>query len=243
MRNKKIVLIIIIFIIICITVYIFIRIVNPTIRAVVVRADEKYLTIMNIKDEGLYNISIADNSLKFKKGQEILVYCKYDSFIEQTNPASIKSEDIKKIKILKEKSNIEIPNKELVRIYNSGEKVLISINEISQTGISITIKDTNEFKHEYKHSNYYKILKKNGSTYSEPARNNNIKTTVDSIRIDNNNTIKNTYNWENLYGKLESGEYQLKTATSDYYMNIFIDFTIDENGEITYSKAECGIMF
>ena len=40
--------------------------------------------------------------------------------------------------------------------------------------------------------------------------------------------IKNTYNWENVYGKLESGDYSFQTSTSDSYIIIFINFTIDE---------------
>lgn len=246
MKNKRKILIIILLITICALGYVVIKIANPTIRGVVIEATKRNLTFMDVKDNRLlYNISIPENNkLQLKQGQEILVYYKYGSIIEQSLPAHIRTEDIKKITLLKEKSDIEIPNKKLERVYNSGEKVLITIDELSPTGISITINDTNEFKREYNHSDSYKLLKgKHNDTYSELTRNNNIKTTVNSVKLDNSGTIKNTYNWENVYGKLESGEYKFKTETSDWYMNIFIYFTIDEDGKITYSKAECNLLF
>lgn len=246
MKNKsKILIVIILLVTICVLGYIFIQTDDSNIRGVVIEAREKSLTIMDVKDEGLYYVSIPENNkLQFKQGQEILIYFNDYAVIEESYPANIGTEDIEKIRIIKQKSNIKIPRKKLERVYNSGEKVFISINELSPVGISITIDDTNEFKREYEHSNSYRVSKKgsNGS-YNELVRKNNImKTTVNSV-IDDSGTIKNTYNWENVYGKLESGEYQFTTATSDCYMNIFIKFTIDENGKITYSKAECGLMF
>lgn len=243
-KRKILVIILILFVIICILGYIFIKITCPNIRAVVVKPAEKYLTVMDIKDEGLYIIFLPDDiNLQFKQGQEIVINCKYGTIIEQSLPASIREQYIEKIKIIKEKSNVEIPNKILSRVYNSGDKILISVDELSTTGISLTIKDTNEYKREYEYSNDYKIVKKNSrDTYNALTENTNSKKIVDSIKVDND-TFKNTYNWENVYGNLESGEYRFKISTVDYYINIFMYFTIDENGKITYSKAECGLLF
>lgn len=246
MRNKKVllVIVIIIFLIICVLGYVFIRINDSNIRGVVIKAEEKYLAIMDVKDEGLYYVSIPENNkLQFKQGQEIIVYFNDYAIIEQSNPADIGTEDIEKIRIIKEKSNVEIPREKLERIYSSYEKVLITIDELSPTGLSITINNTNEFKREYKHSNSYRLSKKGeNGLYNELVKSSNIRTTVNSI-IDNSGIIKNTYNWENIYGKLDSGEYQFTTSTSDYYINIFIDFSIDENRKINYSKPKCGLMF
>lgn len=245
MKNtKKILIIIILLVTICALGYAFIRIDDSDIRGVVIKAEEKYLTIMDVRDEGLYYVAIPENNnLQFKQGQEILVCFNDYAIIEQTNPAIIGTEDVEEIKIVKQKSNVKIPRKKLERVYSTDEKVLITIDELSPTGISITINDTNEFKREYNHSNSYIVSKKGSSgSYSELVRKSNIKTTVKSV-IDNSGAIKNTYNWENTYGKLESGEYQFKTSTADYYINIFINFTIDENGKITYSKPICGLMF
>lgn len=244
MKNKRKILIIILLITICTLGYVFIRIDDSDIRGVVIKAREKSLTIMDVRDEGLYYVAIPENNkLEFKQGQEILVCFNDYAIIEESNPAIIGREDIEKIKIVKQESNVKIPRKKLERVYNSDEKVLITVDELSPTGISITINDTNEFKREYNHSNSYIVSKKGSSgSYSELVRKSNIKTTVKSV-IDNSGAIKNTYNWENIYGKLESGEYQFKTSTADYYINIFIDFSIDENGKITYSNTECGLMF
>ena len=245
MKNKsKILIIIILLVTICVLGYIFIQTDNSNMRGVVIKAEEKSLTIMDVKDESLYYVAIPENNkLQFKQGQEILIYFNDYAIIEQSYPANIGTEDIEKIRIVKEKSNVKIPRKKLERVYSTDEKVLITVDELSPTGISITINDTNEFKREYNHSNSYIVSKKGSSgSYSELVRKSNIKTTVKSV-IDNSGAIKNTYNWENTYGKLESGEYQFKTSTADYYINIFINFTIDENGKITYSKAECGLIF
>lgn len=59
-----------------------------------------------------------------------------------------------------------------------------------------------------------------------------------STKIDNN-TIKNTYYWRNIYGNLESGEYKFTTYASDYPINFSIEFTIDENGKATYKEPTC----
>lgn len=61
------------------------------------------------------------------------------------------------------------------------------------------------------------------------------KQTVSSTIIDNY-TKQNTYNWESVYGILESGEYQFKTSTSNNRINISINFTINENGKILYEN-------
>ena len=243
MNNKIKILIIILTITICSLACIFAKILNPTIEAVVVKVEENNLTLMDVKDEGLYRITMpTTNNMQFKQGQEILLYLNYDAIIELTNPASINSRDIKKIRILKEKSNVEVSNKNLERIYNSGDNILISIEEISTTGMTMKIKDTNIIKHEYENSNTYEISKRNGNTYRELTGNASIQKNINSVKVDDD-TVRNNYNWENVYGKLESGEYKLTTYTLDHYINIFIFFTIDENGIITHSKTECGLIF
>jgi len=211
MENKKKSLIIILVIVICVLGYVFIRNINSTIRGIVVKVNGTSIIVMHAKDETLYTISIPENNnLQFKQGQEILVHYKYGTIIEQTNPAEIRKEDIKKITILKEKSNVEIPREKMGKVYNTDENVLITIDELSLTGLSITINDTNEFKREYEYSDSYTVSKgKHNDGYIELNKNNNIKTIVNSVKIDNSGTIKNTYNWENIYGKLESGEYIL----------------------------------
>lgn len=131
-----------------------------------------------------------------------------------------------------------IPDTILRRVYNSAEKIIISIDEISTSGITLTIKDTNEYKRDYEYSNDYNIEKRDNDTYKTITKNVGGIPKVDSIKIDSN-TIKNTYNWENIYGKLESGEYEFKTSTIDSCIDLFIKFTIDENGKITNKEPIC----
>lgn len=109
MKSKKKILIIILPLIvaICVLGYIIIKIINPTIKAVIVKPTENHLTVMDIKNEDLYYIFLPEDiKLNFKQGQEILVYCKYDTLIEHSNPASISEQYVKKIKILEENSNV-----------------------------------------------------------------------------------------------------------------------------------------
>lgn len=106
MKRKTLVIVLILFIIICILGYIFIKITNPTIRAVVVKANDTSLLVIDVKDKSPYYIGLpTDVNLQFKQGQEIMVYCKYTNIINDTYPASISNKSIKKVKILKEKSN------------------------------------------------------------------------------------------------------------------------------------------
>lgn len=55
--------------------------------------------------------------------------------------------------------------------------------------------------------------------------------------VDNTeNIIKKKYDWTNLYGKLEDGEYEFVLSASQFA--ITIKFTINENGEISYNNPE-----
>lgn len=112
MKRKVLVIVVVLFIIICILGYIFIKITNPTIRAVVVKANDTSLLVIDVKDKSPYYIALpTDINLQFKQGQEIMVYFKYVSpaesgTIADSYPASIYNKYIKDVKIIKEKSNI-----------------------------------------------------------------------------------------------------------------------------------------
>lgn len=110
MKRKTLVIVLVLFIIICILGYIFIKITNPTKRAVVVKVNDQYgksLLVIDVKDKTPYHIGLpTDINLQFKQGQEIMIYHKCDMIVELSYPSSISSKYIKKVKILKEKSNI-----------------------------------------------------------------------------------------------------------------------------------------
>lgn len=59
--------------------------------------------------------------------------------------------------------------------------------------------------------------------------------TIYSKKI-NDNMVKYTYDWEYIYGKLESGNYTFTISTKNNQMSIYINFNIGANGQITYDK-------
>lgn len=128
---------------------------SSTIKAVVVNP-KKGLLVMGIENgNSLYSVSYKNkDDIKFKQGQEILIY--FDGGILETYPAQIIN--VEKIKILKEESDVKIPDDILRFCYSSKNNVTVSINELTKTGIEIIIKDTNELQYEY--ANTYKINKK-----------------------------------------------------------------------------------
>lgn len=252
MKNKKKVVIIslilaIIILAICIACIVCIKIFNSSIRAVVVEAYQNTsykdsITVMDTYDNGLYIVTLPKEiNEQFKQGQEVLIYTNGEGIIKMSSPAYIDSDCVKKIEIVKENSNTKIPENILRWLYKApdegAENISISIDEILPTKLTLTIKDTNPYKIEYKFFNDYEIRKTNGG---ESLQKNDYSK-VETINIDDS-TIKNIYNWENVYGKLESGEYTLYTSarSESIRLNISISLTVDsENGTVTYEKPLC----
>lgn len=126
---------------------------EATINAVVVKVNENDLLAMGIENE-LYSIGLESaKNIKFEKGQEILVYF-YD--VMETYP--IRLGNIRKIEVIKEKSEIQIPDDVIRFCYNSKDKVNVTISELTDTSITLTITDENELPYNYSHS--YIINKK-----------------------------------------------------------------------------------
>lgn len=127
-----------------------------TIKAVVVKVNENDLLAMGTENEtGLYSIGLKNtDNLEFKMGQEILVY--FNGDIMDSYPGQLGS--VGKIEIIKEDSNVQIPDDIIRFCYNSKDNVTITIAELSNSGITLNIKDTNELPYNYSHS--YIINKK-----------------------------------------------------------------------------------
>lgn len=225
--KKYVILIVIVLIFISILSIIFYKLFNPSMKAVIVKINENSLTIMKLDEtqSNLYNIEISNNN-NFKQGQEIIVYYKYNTIIEDSYPSQIKKYYIKNIEILKEVSDVKIPDTILKFLYNSTQNISVTINTISNTNISIEIEDTNKYKYNYSNLDNYQISKKQNGIYT-----NIIDNTTNTENI-NNNSISKNYDWSNIYGFLECGEYQFSTSIEDIYITIY--FEIKENGEITY---------
>lgn len=111
-KRKKLTISLIILAIITILVCLVI-IINTVMKAIVVKYNPEYsqLLVIDKKNKQPYYISLPpDINLQFKQGQEIKIYFKLTGAnIEQTYPISINSQNIKKIKILKNKSDTRHP--------------------------------------------------------------------------------------------------------------------------------------
>ncbi len=227
MKSKKIIIVLIIVVIIAVVGilgYIGINILNPTMKAVILRVSDKSLTVMNLKDKDIWHIGIPDNNeVEFKEGQEIKAYIDIETIIEETYPSSIK--DINKIKVLKQKSNVKIPIEITRRINNKTENIHYEVEEITPEGITLIIKDTNKYKREYKSSDYY-IRSRN----KEQLPKNIDVEEVNFVELDKD-IVKVTHSWKNTYGRLKAGRYQVCVATTNNYIQIYIDIKINENGE------------
>lgn len=129
---------------------------KSVIKAVVVKVNEKHILAMETEDKnGLYMVGLnSAKNIEFKKGQEILIY--FDGNIMETYPAQLGN--IGKIEVIKEKSDIQIPDNIIRFCYNSKDKVNVAISEFTNSGITLNITDTNELPYNYAHS--YIINKK-----------------------------------------------------------------------------------
>ena len=150
---------------------------KSTKRAVVVKADEKYLGVMGFENTNdLYSVSYAEEgNIGFKQGQEILIY--YDGTALLSFPAQINN--VGKIEIVKEESDTQIPDDVLRYWCNSRDNVKITINELNANGITLTITDMNKVYYEYDGS--YTIYKK--------IKNENYRETESNIVYDAENSI------------------------------------------------------
>lgn len=123
---------------------------EAVMRAVVMQVYKNSLGVMEIKNNEeagtLYTVSFAEEGdIGFKPKQEINIY--YDGTIAETYPAQI--HHVNKIEILKDTTEISIPD-DIIRYYNnSKDKVNIQISEASTKGFIITIEDENELPYVY----------------------------------------------------------------------------------------------
>lgn len=129
---------------------------KSTIKAVVVKVYDKSLVAMETENtNGLISVGFTEEgNIVFEQGQEILIY--FDGTIMTSYPAQLSN--VEKIEIIKEKSDIQIPEQILRFCFNSYNNVNVNISELTSSGISLTITDTNELPYNYSHS--YIIYKK-----------------------------------------------------------------------------------
>lgn len=99
------------------------------------------------------------------------------------------------------------------------KNVSIDISDISLTGATITIKDTNQ--NPYTYGEWYKIEKEIDGKWYE------VKTIIDNYGfndlgylVDENNQVKFVIDWEWLYGKLPLGSYRILKQVNNQYISI-----------------------
>ena len=158
---------------------------RATLKAVVVKVNDNNFLAMGIENgNDLYSIGL--DNIELKKGQEILIY--FNGDIMESYPAQLG--DVGKIEIVKDKSDIPIPDEILRFCYSSKDNVTITISELSNTGITLNIKDINELPCNYSHS--YIINKK--------VKNKNYTGVREQIGENtNNSTTGYTRNWSRIY--------------------------------------------
>lgn len=220
-----------------------------TMDVVIVRVDDTYLEVINKDDPNdVMRANIPDDDInEYKQNQEVRVY--YNGMINEMYPGSF--DKVSKIEILKDNSDVTIPEKALKLFYSSRNNVSVSNINVTQTGISFEIKDTNEYKYEY--TNTYTLFKKNpeaeqvkapsmpivtGNTTSsyegsgiplwEEASKVSDVNSEDTVTSENiaEDTVRKICDWTNIYGKLESGEYDFSLTVEGFYIRI--KFTVNE---------------
>lgn len=225
-----------------------------TMDVVIAKVEDRYLGVINKDDPNdILTASIPDGDTnEYKQNQEVRVY--FDGTINESYPGSFGK--VSKIEILKETSEVTIPEKVLKYFYSSRNNVLVSNINVTQTGVSFDITDTNELKYEY--TNTYALYKKNpkagqtetpsmptvtGNTtpsyegsgiplWKEATKVSDIQS-EDTVTSENvsEDTVRKTCDWTNIYGKLESGEYEFSLTAERFYIRI--KFSINENGEVS----------
>lgn len=225
-----------------------------TMDVVIAKVDDTSIGVINKDDPNdILTASIPDGDTnEYKQKQEVRVY--FDGTINESYPGSFGK--VSKIEILKETSEVTIPEKVLKYFYSSRNNVLVSNINVTQTGVSFDITDTNELKYEY--TNTYALYKKNPKagqteTPSMPTVTGNTTSSYegsgiplwveatkvsdaqseDTVTSENvsEDTVRKTCDWTNIYGKLESGEYDFSLTAERFYIRI--KFSINENGEVS----------
>jgi len=109
------------------------------------------------------------------------------------------------------------------------ENVSISISDISLTGATIIIKDTN--KKPYTQGEWYKIEKQVDGKWYE------VKTLLDNYGFnsigylpDENNEVKHVIDWEWLYGELPLGSYRILKEVGGKYISIEFNIATTSKG-------------
>ena len=119
-----------------------------------------------------------------------------------------------------------------VNVYATSEveNVSATISDISLTGATITIKDTNEDKYTYEE---WYVLQKviDGKTYSIPTKVKDYGFNDIGYEVNENNEVKFVIDWEWLYGELSQGSYRIIKKSHDKYISIPFNIAETQNSK------------
>ncbi len=104
------------------------------------------------------------------------------------------------------------------------ENVSIRIFDVSSSGATVILKDTNE--EPFLYGEWYSVEKYDGGQWTEvePIIENYGFTMIGYIP-DENDEVKFEINWEWLYGKLPEGSYRLIKSVDNKYISVSFDIT------------------
>ena len=224
-------------------------------NAVIVGVNENSLYVVDSENKDLlYEVSFTnEGNIGFEQGQEVTIYFN----------GKVGSSDIKGVSAIEYVGKIEIKdgNKQLIsndvlkRFYTSYDNVNINIDNLTNTGLKLTVTDNNNIKYEFENKFYLSknvaekseqtaVEKDNGSIIIFPGKgdewqelskiSNDVENTGTAELVDENAT-RWTIDWSNIYGTLGSGEYRFVLGNAGDNPN---DFTT--NG---YDKEIISVKF
>lgn len=236
---------------------------NVTMEATIVKVNDKnLLVIKNNEPNSLYSVGLKnEETSNFEANQEIIIY--WDGTVLTVWPEIINN--VNKIEIVKEKSDVIIPDNILRYCYNSKEKLSIVVDEFSLNKLVINILDKNEIPYEYQEG--YKLYKEVpnenytgvGEIVGENTENSTAGYTgtgvpyiweeVEKItdvsdeeaisksvnNLDDGQNKIFEFNIEKLYGNLENGNYYFILLGDNN--SIRIDFEVNNN-KIIYEEPQ-----
>ena len=104
------------------------------------------------------------------------------------------------------------------------DNVSINIDNVTPTGATLTIKDENE--NPYIYGEWYEIEKEVDSEWERLETINDLVFNDLGYKVDENNMVSFTMDWQDYYGTLEPGNYRLIKRIDNNYLYTY--FTIED---------------
>lgn len=109
------------------------------------------------------------------------------------------------------------------------DNVSINIDNVTPTGATLTIKDENE--NPYIYGEWYEIEKEVDSEWERLETINDLVFNDLGYKVDENNTVSFTMDWQDYYGTLEPGSYRLIKRIDNNYLYTYFTIENDYNSK------------